>query len=113
MTIRPGNAPCALRVSSSDAQRKQEDKMKKLALGIGTAALLTAAAAAPAMAQVGFYAGPFGVGVGAPAYYDCGYYGYPCGYYDYYGGPDIVVGGGWGGGWHRGWHGGHVHVHHR
>jgi hypothetical protein len=49
--------------------------MKKLALGIGTAALLTAAAAAPAMAQVGFYAGPFGVGVGAPAYYDCGYYG--------------------------------------
>jgi hypothetical protein len=49
--------------------------MRKLALGIGTAALLTAAAAAPAMAQVGFYAGPFGVGVGvgAPAYYDCGY----------------------------------------
>ena len=45
--------------------------MKKLALEIGTAALLTAAAAAPAMAQVGFYAGPFGVGVevGAPAYY--------------------------------------------
>ncbi len=88
--------------------------MKKLALGIGTAALLTAAAAAaaPAMAQVGFYAGPFGVGVGAPAYYDCGYYGYPCGYYDYYGGPDVVVGGGWGGGWHHGWHGGH-HFHHR
>ena len=47
--------------------------MRKLALGIGTAALLTAAAAAPATAQVGFYAGPFGVGVGAPAYYDCGY----------------------------------------
>src|SRR5262252_7653638 len=57
--------------------------MRKLALGIGTAALLTAAAAAPAMAEVGFYAGPFGVGVGvgAPAYYDCGYNGYPCGYY--------------------------------
>ncbi len=89
--------------------------MKKLALGIGTAALLTAAAAAaaPAMAQVGFYAGPFGVGVGAPAYYDCGYYGYPCGYYDYYGGPDIVVGGGLGGGWHHGWNGGHAHFHHR
>jgi hypothetical protein len=53
--------------------------MRKLALGVGTAALLTAAAAAPAMAQVGFYAGPFGVGVGvgAPAYYDCGYNGYP------------------------------------
>ena len=63
--------------------------MRKLALGIGTAALLTTAAAAPAMAQVGFYAGPFGVGVGigAPAYYDRGYYGYPCGYYDYYGAP--------------------------
>jgi hypothetical protein len=93
--------------------------MRKLALGIGTAALLTAATAVPAMAQVGFYAGPFGVGVGvgAPAYYNCGYYGYPCGgYYDYYGGPDIVVGGGWGGGWrggHDGWHGGHAHFHHR
>ena len=68
--------------------------MRKLALGISAAALLTAAAAAPAVAQVGFYAGPFGVGVGvgAPAYYDCGYYGNPCGYYDYYGGPNIVVG---------------------
>jgi hypothetical protein len=87
--------------------------MRKLVLGIGTAALLTAATA-PAMAQVGFYAGPFGVGVGAPAQYDCGYYGYPCGYYDYYGGPDIVVGGGWDRGWHGGWHGGHAaHFHHR
>ena len=38
--------------------------MKKLALGLGTAALLTVTAAAPAMAQVGFYAGLFGVGVG-------------------------------------------------
>jgi hypothetical protein len=83
--------------------------MRKLALGIGTAALLTAAAAAPAMAQVGFYAGPFGVG--APAYYDCGYYNYPCGYYDYYGGPNVVIGG-WGGGWHRGWHHG-WHGHYR
>jgi hypothetical protein len=91
--------------------------MRRFALGIGMAALLTVAAAAPAMAQVGFYAGPFGVGVGvgvgAPAYYDCGYNGYPCGYYDYYGGPDIVVGGGFGG-WHGGgWHGGHAHFHHR
>jgi hypothetical protein len=51
--------------------------------------------------------------VGAPAYYDCGYYGYPCGYYDYYGGPDIVVGGGWDGGWHHGWHGGPHFHHHR
>lgn len=41
--------------------------MKKLALGIATAVLL-ATAAVPAMAQVGFYAGPGGVGVdvGAP-----------------------------------------------
>jgi hypothetical protein len=109
----PRNAFPTLRVSPSDAQRKQEEKMKKLALGVGAAALLTAATAAPAMAQVGFYAGPFGVGVGAPAYYDCGYYGYPCGYYDYYGGPDIVVGGGWGGGWHHRWNGGHAHFHHR
>jgi hypothetical protein len=38
------------------------------------------------------------------------------GYYDYYGGPDIVVVGGWGGGWqggHGSWHGGHAHFHHR
>jgi hypothetical protein len=63
------------------------------------------------MAQVGFYAGPFGVGVGvgAPANSDCGYYGYPCGYYDYYGGPDIVVGGGWHG---HPWHGGQVRYFH-
>jgi hypothetical protein len=91
--------------------------MKKLALGIATAVLL-ATAAVPAMAQVGFYAGPGGVGidVGAPApyYYDnCGYYGCGGGYYDYYGGPNVVVGGGeWGGGWNGGWHGhGHYHGH--
>ena len=70
--------------------------MKKLALGIATAVLL-ATAAAPAMAQVGFYAGPGGVGVdlGAPAphYNDnCGYYGCGGAYYDYYGGPNMVVG---------------------
>jgi len=87
--------------------------MRKLALGISAAALLTAAATAPAVAQVGFYAGPFGVGVGAPAYYDCGYYGNPCGYYDYYGGPNIVVGGRWGGWRGGGWHDGHAHFHHR
>jgi hypothetical protein len=55
--------------------------MRKLALGVLAAAALFGAAA-PALAQVGFYVGPggFGVGVGAP------YYG-PYGYYDYYGGP--------------------------
>jgi hypothetical protein len=90
--------------------------MKKLALGIATAMVL-ATAAVPAMAQVGFYAGPGGVGVdvGAPApyYYDnCGDYG--CGgYYDYYGGPNVVIGGGgWGGGWNGGSQGhGHFHGH--
>ena len=90
--------------------------MKKLALGIATAALL-ATAAVPAMAQVGFYADPGGVGVGlgapSPYYYDdCGYYGCGGAYYDYYGGPNVVIGGGWGDGWHGdGWHGGYGHFH--
>jgi len=82
--------------------------MKKLTLGIATAAVLLTAA--PAMAQIGFRVGPVGVGIGAP-YYDhygyggCGYYNYPCGgpYYDYYAGPSVVIGG-------RGWHG-HPHFH--
>jgi hypothetical protein len=61
--------------------------MRKFALGVVAAATLLTAAV-PAMAQVGFYAGPggFGVGVGAPYYGG----GYPYGYYDYYGGgPDV------------------------
>ena len=71
--------------------------MRKLALGIAAAATLLAAAA-PAMAQVGFYAGPGGVsvGIGPP------YYGPPYGYYDYYGGPSVVVTPGWHR-WHRHW----------
>jgi len=90
--------------------------MKKLALGIATAVLL-ATAAAPAMAQVGFYAGPGGVSIdlGAPRpyyYNDCGYNGCGGGYYDYYGGPNVVIGDGWNDGWRGdGWHGGHPHVH--
>jgi len=93
--------------------------MKKLTLGIATAVLL-ATAAAPAMAQVGFYAGPGGVGVdvGAPGPYyhnDCSYYGCGGAYYDYYGGaPNVVIGGG-NNGWHgNGSHGGghsQVHIH--
>ena len=60
------------------------------------------------MAQVGFYVGPGGVGVGVgapgPDYGGCGYWNNYCnGYYDYYGGPDVVIGGG-------GWHG-HPHFH--
>jgi hypothetical protein len=63
--------------------------MKKLTLGIAADAALVAASAMPAMAQVGFYAGPggagvgvgpFGVGVGAPY----GYYGYNAPYGGYY-----------------------------
>ncbi len=68
--------------------------MKKLTLGLITVAVLLTAA--PAMAQVGVYAGRHGVGVelGAPGpYYGCGY-NYPCGYYDYYGGPNVVIGDG-------------------
>lgn len=79
--------------------------MKELTLAIATAGLL--AAAVPAMAQVGFYAGPggFSVGVGAPGPYsrDCGSWNNWCrGYYDYYGGPNVVVRSG-------GWHGRHYH----
>jgi hypothetical protein len=78
--------------------------MKKLALGVATAAVLLSAA--PAMAQVGFYAGDRGVGVelGAPGYYDydrCGPYGCRRGYYDY-GGPNVVIGDRWHG--HHHWH---------
>jgi hypothetical protein len=81
--------------------------MKKLALGVATAAMLLSAA--PAMAQVGVYAGRGGVGVelGAPGYYDyggCGPYG--CSrYYDYDSGPSVVIG--------DGWHGHHWHHYHR
>jgi hypothetical protein len=90
--------------------------MKKIALGVIAAATILTAAV-PAMAQVGFYAGPggVGVGVGVPGpyynsgpYSNCGYPGYPCdrGYYDYYGGPSVGVRVGPGHGhyahhWHR------------
>lgn len=76
--------------------------MRKLALGLAAAAAITLAAV-PAMAQVGVYAGPGGIGVqlGAP-YYD-GYYPYD-GYYDY-------VGSGWEWGGHPGWHRHHFHRH--
>jgi len=84
--------------------------MKKLALAIATAAVLFTAA--PAMAQIGVRVGPFGLGVGPGPYYDsCGYWNNWCNgpgpyYYDYYGGPDVVIGGGWHG--HRYYH----HWHH-
>lgn len=72
--------------------------MRKLALDIVAATALMAVSA-PAMAQVGFYAGPGGieVGVGPPAYGPA-----PYGYYDYYGGPNVVVAPGWHH-WHH-WH---------
>ena len=83
--------------------------MKKLMLGIATAAVLLTAP--PAMAQIGVRVGPVGVGIGPGPYYDnCGYWNNWCNggpYYDYYGGPNVVIGGhGWGGGWH-----GHPHFH--
>jgi hypothetical protein len=70
--------------------------MKKLALGLVAAATLLTAA--PAMAQVGFYAGPGGIGVGVGAPYYGGPYG---GYYDYYGGPGFYAAPGWR--YHRHW----------
>ena len=78
--------------------------MKKIAIGVLTAAAVFTAA--PAMAQVGFYAGPGGVGIGLGApgpYYGGCAYRYRCdgGYYDYYGGPGVVVTPGWRHGWHH------------
>jgi hypothetical protein len=71
------------------AQQAEEDTMKKLALRIAAAAALLTAA--PAMAQVEFYAG-------------CGPYTYPCGgCLDDYSGPNVAIGGGH-------WH--HHHWHH-
>jgi hypothetical protein len=72
--------------------------MKKLVLGL-TAAAEIALTAAPALAQVEFYAGPggIGVGVGGPYYGNYGYYGRPHGYYNYA----------------PGWRGHHHYYHHR
>jgi hypothetical protein len=78
--------------------------MKKLALGLVAAGALITATAVPALAQVGLYAGPggIGVGIGAPGYYGGPYpYG---GYYDYAPGWD-----GGGGYYGRGWHGHRYH----
>jgi hypothetical protein len=73
--------------------------MKKIALGIIAAA--TIFTAVPAMAQVGFYAGPGGIGIGVgPPAYDY----YAPGYYDYYGGPGVVVTPGWQGHYDHHWH---------
>ena len=77
--------------------------MKKLVLGVAAAAAIFTAAV-PAMAQVGFYVGPGGVGVGVGGPYWGGYgYPYGYGYYDYYGGPGVYVAPGY-----RRWH----HRHH-
>lgn len=60
--------------------------MKKLALGLVAAGALFTATAVPAMAQIGVYAGPGGIGVGVgapgPYYYGRPYYPYD-GYYNY------------------------------
>ena len=67
--------------------------MRKLALGVVAGATLLTAAV-PAMAQIGFYAGPFGVGVGRPYWGDQPYGGYyydapPA--YDYYDAPPAYL----------------------
>jgi len=82
--------------------------MKKLALGIVAGGALLTACALPALAQVGVYAGPGGIGFefGAPGYYGAPYQPY-AGYYDY------APGRAWYG--HPGWHGhyhGHYYHHH-
>jgi hypothetical protein len=59
--------------------------MRKLALGVVAAATLLAAAV-PAMAQVGFYIGPGGVGVDVGQPYGGYYYDAPRAY-DYYNEP--------------------------
>jgi hypothetical protein len=105
-----GTTISALRFLLMEA--RGEFRMKKLTLGLIAAA--TIFTAVPAMAQVGFYAGPggVGVGVGVPGpYYSCGYPNYPCDrtYYDY-AGPGVAVG--VGPGWHRGWHGDRWHHRH-
>ena len=76
--------------------------MKKIALGLVAAA--TIFTAVPAMAQVGFYAGPGGIGFqfGPPHHY---YYDYDYGYtpyryyYDYDSGPVVTFRAG--PGWHH------------
>jgi hypothetical protein len=66
--------------------------MKKIALGLVAAA--TIFTAVPAMAQVGFYAGPGGIGFqfGPPHryYYDYDYGYTPYRYYDYDSGPVVT-----------------------
>jgi hypothetical protein len=81
---------------SADAFLSVEEKealMRKLALGVVAGATLLTAAV-PAMAQIGFYAGPFGVGVGRPYWGDQPYGGYyydapPA--YDYYDAPPAYL----------------------
>jgi hypothetical protein len=76
--------------------------MKKIALALVTAAAVFTAV--PAMAQVGFYAGPGGIGFqfGPPHHY---YYDYDYGYtpyryyYDYDSGPVVTFRAG--PGWHH------------
>lgn len=86
--------------------------MRKLVLAVAAAGGLMATAALPAVAQVGVYAGPGGIGVGpfgfgvgpGPYYYGSPYYD---GYYDY-AGPGVYVGPGWYDEHHR-WHRYHHH----
>ncbi len=65
--------------------------MRKLALSVAAAAAVLTLSV-PAMAQVGFYAGPGGISVAFGSPYYNGYYPYRYyDYYGYYGGPRIVI----------------------
>jgi len=68
--------------------------MKKLEIGLVATGTLFTATAVPAMAQIGVYAGPGGVGIGVgapgPYYYDGPGPYYP-GYYDYAGLHESLV----------------------
>jgi hypothetical protein len=84
--------------------------MRKLAFSIVAACTLITAAAAPAMAQVGVYAGPGGIGVGV------GPFGVGVGPGPYYGGPYYAApnyGYNYAPGWHGGPHRWHHHYYHR
>jgi hypothetical protein len=104
------NGACARFFSLSSAW-SMEALMRKLVLSIAAAAALLTAAAAPAMAQFGVYAGPgfapplwWGYGYNALGYPNGGGYPGGGGYYNYSGGPytgagyqDYYGGPNWGG----------------
>jgi hypothetical protein len=88
--------PETIALERSGLREKKGGPMKKLAFGAIAAAALVAATAAPALAQVGVYAGPGGIGVdlGTPGYNRGGPYR---GYYNYAPGSRAYRHHGWSG----------------